>query len=140
MKSSMKRVGRWHLTDTSALAPARSIIALRSAIIADLPNLTPGAMGFRAYHLKHHWHQGDNDWDADPANHWEARLVGNKWYRKAIWLMLVPFFQITRPPPNLLTASQEYRPDSEQSGVRSLDDFHRLVGQFYRGGSDGAHA
>ncbi len=68
------------------------------AIIADLPNLTPGAMGFRVYHLKHHSHQGDYEWDADLANHWEARLVGNKWYRKAIWLMLFPFFQLTRPP------------------------------------------
>jgi len=48
--------------------------------------------------LKHHSHQGDYDWDADLANHWEARLVGNKWYRKAIWLMLFPFFQVTRPP------------------------------------------
>jgi sphingolipid delta-4 desaturase len=68
------------------------------AIIADLPNLTPGAMGFRVYHLKHHSHQGDYEWDADLANHWEARLVGNRWYRKAIWLMLFPFFQVTRPP------------------------------------------
>ena len=24
--------------------------------------------------------------------------MGNKWYRKAIWLMLFPFFQVTRPP------------------------------------------
>ena len=68
------------------------------AVIADLPNLTPGAIGFRVYHLKHHSHQGDYEWDADLANHWEARLVGNKWYRKAIWLMLFPFFQVTRPP------------------------------------------
>src|SRR5213592_3944876 len=68
------------------------------AIIADLPNLTPGAMGFRVYHLKHHSHQGDYQYDADLANHWEARLVGNKWYCKAIWLMLFPFFQVTRPP------------------------------------------
>jgi sphingolipid delta-4 desaturase len=68
------------------------------AIIADLPNLVPGAMGFRVYHLKHHSHQGDYDYDADLANHWEARLVGDKWYRKAIWLMLFPFFQLTRPP------------------------------------------
>ncbi len=68
------------------------------AIIADLPNLTPGAMGFRVYHLKHHSHQGDFEWDADLANHWEARLVGNKWYRKALWLMFFPFFQLTRPP------------------------------------------
>jgi sphingolipid delta-4 desaturase len=55
-------------------------------------------MGFRVYHLKHHSHQGDYEYDADLANHWEARLVGNKWYRKAIWLMLFPFFQVTRPP------------------------------------------
>lgn len=68
------------------------------AILADLPNLTSGAMGFRVYHLKHHSHQGDYEYDADLANHWEARLVGNKWYRKAIWLMLFPFFQLTRPP------------------------------------------
>src|SRR5437899_5854368 len=68
------------------------------AIIADLPNLTSGAMGFRVYHLKHHSHQGDYEWDADLANHWEARLVANKWWRKAIWLMLFPFFQLTRPP------------------------------------------
>src|SRR5207237_5327926 len=68
------------------------------AILADLPNLTAGAMGFRVYHLKHHSHQGDYQHDADLANHWEARLVGNKWYRKAIWLALFPIFQLTRPP------------------------------------------
>jgi sphingolipid delta-4 desaturase len=67
-------------------------------IMADLPNILAGAMGFRVYHLKHHSHQGNYEWDADLANHWEARLVGNKSYRKAIWLMLFPFFQLTRPP------------------------------------------
>jgi sphingolipid delta-4 desaturase len=67
-------------------------------ILADLPNLMPGAMAFRVYHLKHHSHQGDYEYDADLANHWEARLVGDKWYRKALWLMLFPFFQLTRPP------------------------------------------
>jgi sphingolipid delta-4 desaturase len=69
-----------------------------TAILADLPNLTCGAMGFRVYHLKHHSHQGDYEFDADLANLWEARLVGNKWYRKALWLALFPFFQLTRPP------------------------------------------
>ena len=68
------------------------------AILADLPNLTPGAMGFRVYHLKHHSHQGDYQFDADLANHWEARLVGNVWWRKALWLALFPIFQLTRPP------------------------------------------
>lgn len=68
------------------------------AILADLPNLTAGAMGFRVYHLKHHAHQGDYEQDADLPNHWEAWLVSNKWYRKAVWLLFFPFFQVTRPP------------------------------------------
>lgn len=68
------------------------------AIFADLPNLLPGAMGFRVYHLKHHSHQGDYEQDADLANHWEAKLVGTRWYAKALWLMLFPVFQLTRPP------------------------------------------
>src|SRR5438477_212501 len=38
-------------------------------ILADLPNLNPGAMGFRVYHLRHHSHQGDYEHDADLANH-----------------------------------------------------------------------
>ncbi len=64
------------------------------AILADLPNLGPGAMGFRVYHLKHHAHQGDYEIDVDLPNRWEARLVGNVWYRKAIWLMLFPLLQL----------------------------------------------
>ena len=68
------------------------------AIFADLPNLLPGAMGFQVYHLKHHSHQGDYEYDADLANEWEARLVGNRWYAKALWLLLFPIVQLTRPP------------------------------------------
>ena len=68
------------------------------AILADLPNLGPGAMGFRVYHLKHHAHQGDYEIDVDLPNRWEARAVGNVWYRKAIWLFLFPLLQLTRPP------------------------------------------
>ena len=68
------------------------------AIFADLPNITPGAMGFGVYHLKHHAHQGEYEYDADLASRWEARLVGNQWYRKMVWLALFPFFQLTRPP------------------------------------------
>src|SRR5437764_640784 len=41
------------------------------AILADLPNLGPGAMGFGVYHLKHHSHQGDYEIDADLPNYWE---------------------------------------------------------------------
>ncbi len=68
------------------------------AIFADMPNLFPAAMGFTVYHLKHHAHQGDYEYDADIANRWEARLIGNRWYGKAIWLMFFPLFQLTRPP------------------------------------------
>ena len=60
------------------------------AIFADLPNLVPGAMGFNVYHLKHHAHQGDYEYDADLAGVWEAKFIGNKWYGKAFWLLFFP--------------------------------------------------
>jgi sphingolipid 4-desaturase/C4-monooxygenase len=68
------------------------------AIFADLPNTVPGSMGFNVYHLKHHAHQGDYDYDADIAGRWEARLIGNSAFGKAFWLLLFPVFQVTRPP------------------------------------------
>jgi sphingolipid delta-4 desaturase len=67
------------------------------AIIADLCNVFPAAIGFRTYHLKHHAHQGDYESDADLPSHWEAKLIGNKWYGKAAWLLFFPFFEILRP-------------------------------------------
>src|SRR5437764_10763473 len=39
------------------------------AILADLRNLNPGAMGFRVYHLRHQSHQSDYRHDSDLANH-----------------------------------------------------------------------
>ena len=74
--------------------PANKFIA----IFADLVNLAPGAIGFGVYHLKHHAHQGSYEYDADMASRWEARLVGDRWYAKALWLLFFPIFQITRPP------------------------------------------
>ena len=56
----------------------------------------PGAMGFHTYHLRHHAHLGEYDGDTDLATHWEAKLVKNIWWRKAIWLALFPIFQILR--------------------------------------------
>jgi sphingolipid delta-4 desaturase len=67
------------------------------AIIGDLPNLIPGAIGFSICHLAHHARQGDHSADADLAGHWEARLIGNRWYGKALWLLVFPLFQLTRP-------------------------------------------
>ena len=69
-----------------------------TAMLADLPNLVPGSMGFFVYHLKHHAHQGDYDYDADMANRWEARFIGNHVWGKAFWLAFFPLFQLTRPP------------------------------------------
>lgn len=65
-------------------------------IISDVPNVIPGGIGFAIYHIPHHLHLGDADRDADVASDWEARLVGNRWYMKALWLFLFPFFQILR--------------------------------------------
>jgi sphingolipid 4-desaturase/C4-monooxygenase len=67
------------------------------AIIGDLPNLIPGAIGFSICHLAHHARQGDYAADGDLASNWEARLIGNRWYGKALWLLVFPLFQLTRP-------------------------------------------
>lgn len=66
-------------------------------MLADLPNTVPSAVSFRAYHLKHHSFQGHYDLDADLANHWEARLIGNSSVGKALWLLFFPVFQALRP-------------------------------------------
>jgi hypothetical protein len=36
--------------------------------------------------------------DADLPGYWEARLIGNSAIGKALWLLLFPIFQVTRPP------------------------------------------
>ncbi len=65
-------------------------------LIADLPNITPGAMAFRGYHLMHHSGRSLYNGDPDIPNEWEARLVGNVWWRKALWMTLFPWLQIAR--------------------------------------------
>jgi sphingolipid 4-desaturase/C4-monooxygenase len=67
-----------------------------AAILADLPNTVPTAMGFRCYHMKHHSHLGDYDYDADLPSHWEARLFGRSAIGKAAWMFIFPIFQVTR--------------------------------------------
>lgn len=69
----------------------------KSCILAcDLVNAVPGGIGFAIYHIPHHVHLGDPDRDADVASDWEARLVGNNWYMKALWLLCFPIFQTAR--------------------------------------------
>jgi sphingolipid delta-4 desaturase len=66
------------------------------AILADLPNAVPTAMGFRCYHMKHHSHLGDYDYDADLPSRWEARFFGHSSVGKAAWFFFFPFLQLFR--------------------------------------------
>jgi sphingolipid delta-4 desaturase len=69
-----------------------------TGIIANLPHGLPSSVFFQRYHLKHHAFQGVYELDADIPNAWEARLVGTSPWRKAIWLLLFPLVQGSRPP------------------------------------------
>lgn len=69
-----------------------------SGILADLPNVLPSAISFRAYHHKHHSYQGNYYLDADLASRWEARLIGNTFIGKSFWELMFPFFQAIRTP------------------------------------------
>lgn len=68
-----------------------------SGIIADLPNIVPSSVSFRAYHLKHHSFQGIYELDADLASEWEAKFIGNTIIGKAFWELFFPIFQALRP-------------------------------------------
>jgi len=68
-----------------------------AAIVANLPLVFPSAISFQKYHLKHHSYQGVEELDADMPYRWEARLINNSGFGKAIWLLFYPFFQMIRP-------------------------------------------
>jgi sphingolipid delta-4 desaturase len=67
------------------------------AILCDVAIGFPGAIAFRKYHLLHHRFMGEPDLDADMAAPWEARLVGNSWWRKALWMGGFSLSQALRP-------------------------------------------
>lgn len=68
-----------------------------AGILANLTGVIPSAVSFKRYHLKHHSFQGVYELDADLPSEWEARLVGISPLRKALWLLLFPLVQMTRP-------------------------------------------
>ncbi len=68
-----------------------------TALLANVPQFFPGAIAFVRYHLKHHVFQGVYELDADLPSRWEADLVGHSAIGKALWLLLYPVFQVTRP-------------------------------------------
>lgn len=74
------------------------IANLWAGILCDLPNAFPSSVQFRKYHLKHHAFQGNYEIDADIPSVWEAKLIGNSFFGKSIWLLFFPLFQLTRPP------------------------------------------
>ena len=49
------------------------------AIVSDLPNVLPGAVGFGLCHLKHHSHQGSYGVDADIASRCWPSLAPARW-------------------------------------------------------------
>ena len=61
-----------------------------SGILADIPNVLPSSVSFRSYHLKHHSFQGDYYLDADLASKWEAKIIGNSFFGKALWEIFIP--------------------------------------------------
>lgn len=74
------------------------IANLWAGILCDLPNAFPSSAAFRKYHLKHHAFQGHYEIDADIPSRWEAKLIGNGFVGKTIWLLFFPLFQGLRPP------------------------------------------
>ncbi|MBI3275316.1 MAG: fatty acid desaturase, partial [Methylocystis sp.] len=67
-----------------------------TALLADLSNGFPTAMGLRCYHVKHHSHLSAYDYDADVPGHWEVEWVGNSTWRKAVWMFFFPAIQLSR--------------------------------------------
>lgn len=62
------------------------------ALFCNLPQFVPGAMPFFKYHMLHHSHQAEYDYDADLAGLREAAWVGNSRLKKAaliFWFGLV---------------------------------------------------
>ncbi len=68
-----------------------------AGIIANLPMVLPSSVSFQKYHIKHHSFQGVEELDGDMPYHWEARLINNSAFGKAIWLLFYPLFQMLRP-------------------------------------------
>jgi sphingolipid delta-4 desaturase len=47
--------------------------------------------------MKHHSYQGVEELDADMPFRWEAKLIDNSGFGKALWLLFYPIFQGLRP-------------------------------------------
>ena len=68
-----------------------------SGMLANLPLVFPSSVSFQKYHIKHHSFQGVEELDADMPFQWEAKLIDNSSFGKALWLLFYPIFQLLRP-------------------------------------------
>lgn len=66
-------------------------------ILCNVPQAFPSAIGFRTYHLIHHSNLNEYDYDADLAFEWEAKWVGNSWWRKIVWYIGFMIIEAVRP-------------------------------------------
>jgi len=66
------------------------------AILVNLPLVFPFAMAFKAYHLEHHWKQGDNKKDTDLPTRLEAKLFRG-FLGKFLWMAFQILFYALRP-------------------------------------------
>ncbi|MFI5163630.1 MAG: fatty acid desaturase [Bacteroidia bacterium] len=67
-----------------------------SGILANLPQTIPSSISFKRYHIKHHTFQGVYELDTDLPSKWEAKLINNYFFGKAMWMLFYPLFQIFR--------------------------------------------
>jgi sphingolipid delta-4 desaturase len=58
-----------------------------ASIIVNLPAVFPAAIGFRNFHLLHHFKQGEFEYDADLSGPVEAKLFGQNWFTKTLWML-----------------------------------------------------
>lgn len=65
-------------------------------LVANFPLFFPSTIGFRKYHMFHHRHQGDVNFDADLPAEFEKSFVGKSTFRKSIWLLFYFVFQTVR--------------------------------------------
>jgi sphingolipid delta-4 desaturase len=67
------------------------------ALVCDVANAIPSAMGFSYYHIYHHLHLGEYNYDPDLVSYGEGNLIGKSPLRKALWLTFFMFSQALRP-------------------------------------------
>jgi sphingolipid 4-desaturase/C4-monooxygenase len=66
-------------------------------IICNIGQGFPAAISFRKFHILHHNHMGEPDFDADLAFDKEAKWVKNSPLRKSIWLLFFGIMEAFRP-------------------------------------------